>query len=639
MTILTGINGSGKTHLLEAIEQGTVAVEGLPHEPAIRRFDWTSFAPQVDDAASPATLRQQREAVLQSILNNFENLRVQLSSYFTNQRIHGDPLLSDPQWLSEAAERELLAAASRSTSPPGGFPIEELVRRFLQQRAGLENNFRQQTQQYGDFARAVQERSASLGKPLFALTRNEIRESLPLTWTGSEVLQLQIANWFAIWHTAWQYNRMNRFFREHENDMSAEYLNDERFRELYGPEPWELTNEVLKQAGVRYQFNHPVAGAQSIEQTFELRLLDPDDNTEIQVRDISSGEKVLLAIILLLFQTRGAMGLARLPQLLLLDEVDAPLHPSFTKLLLDIIETQLVEKCGLRVILTTHAPSTVALAPAGCVFELTRAPRGLREVSPSQATQILSSGYVSVTASDIIVVTESGEDVDYYQAVHTRLASAGLVTDHPPLKFIAASKNKKGQTGGGREQVRNWAPKLAGLGLERFRGLIDRDDNNSEDAVIKVIGRYSVENYIYDPLTVAAFVIHHGITHFVSSIALPKHNVSELLRLPPTDIQRATEEFCAWLAKACNNPKIADAPTVDARYAGGLSLKLPTWWIDVRGHDLESTLMVHINPLAVKLGSGAILKADRRAIITFQTRSFPDLVPADFVDVLKRLQH
>lgn len=640
-TILTGINGSGKTHLLEAIEQGAVEIEGTPHGALIRRFDWTTFAPQLDEAASPANLRQQRESVLQNIFNNLEGLRAQLPAYFSNNGIQGDPLLGDTSKLVTAPEAEI--AETLQHCAQGQQPIREprnneLARSFALHRDNLERNFLQQMQPYGDFGRAVKERSASLGKPLLALSRSEMRESLPLTWTGSEVLQLQIATWFTVWHTAWQYNRMNRFFREHEKDESAEYLADDKFRELYGPEPWELTNEVLKQAGVRYRFNYPVSGAQSIEQTFELRLVDPDDNTEIQVRDISSGEKVLLAIILLLFQTRGVMGLARMPHVLLLDEVDAPLHPSFTKLLLEIIETQLVEKCGLQVILTTHAPSTVALAPAGCVFELTRMPRALREVSPSQATQILSSGFVSITSTDVIVVTESSDDVDYYQPVHTSLTSAGLVTDHPPLKFVAASKGKKGQTGGGREQVQNWAPKLAALGLERFRGLIDRDASNSEDSVIKVISRHSVENYIYDPLTIAAFLLHHGVTRFLSTVTLPKYNVAELLRLTPTNLQGAVEELWTWLATAANEPSIAAAPGVSASYAGGFSIQLPKWWVDVRGHDLESLLMAKLNPVVTNLTGGAILKTDRRPIITFQTRSFPDLVSADFVGVFGRLQ-
>ena len=38
--VITGVNGSGKTHLLEAIEQGAVRIDGIPSGGTrIRRYD------------------------------------------------------------------------------------------------------------------------------------------------------------------------------------------------------------------------------------------------------------------------------------------------------------------------------------------------------------------------------------------------------------------------------------------------------------------------------------------------------------------------------------------------------------------------------------------------------------------------
>ena len=51
------------------------------------------------------------------------------------------------------------------------------------------------------------------------------------------------------------------------------------------------------------------------------------------------------------------------PKVLLFDEIDAPLHPSMSRSLLRTIQKTLVEEHGIFVILTTHSPSTVALAP------------------------------------------------------------------------------------------------------------------------------------------------------------------------------------------------------------------------------------------------------------------------------------
>jgi len=56
---------------------------------------------------------------------------------------------------------------------------------------------------------------------------------------------------------------------------------------------------------------------------------------------------------------------------LLLDEVDASLHPSMIKNLLDVIE-KIFLKNGCKVILATHSPTTVALAPEESIYEISK---------------------------------------------------------------------------------------------------------------------------------------------------------------------------------------------------------------------------------------------------------------------------
>ena len=80
-TILTGVNGSGKTQLLHAINAGHIEVVGIPHNAnTIRPFDWSNFAPVVEDGANPASLRQQREGALTNMLTARNNFWIQFSS-------------------------------------------------------------------------------------------------------------------------------------------------------------------------------------------------------------------------------------------------------------------------------------------------------------------------------------------------------------------------------------------------------------------------------------------------------------------------------------------------------------------------------------------------------------------------------
>jgi predicted ATPase len=635
--VLTGVNGSGKSHLLEAIEQGKVAVEGVPHNPnVIRRFDWMSFAPQISDQANPANLRQQREAALATVLESKQHSLRSLPVVFQNLRITGDVRLTDPAWLLQADEPAILDAFTKSELNGADVPTG-YTKHFIQHRENCVNNFRTQIRPFGQLERILVKRSETTQQPILGFTESEIRAEMPITWTPDQALQFQIADWFAAWHGTWEYNKINRYYATQEGEKDRHYCSDEEFRKRYGQEPWDLTNRILSSAGVRYQFNRPTSVFQNLEANFHLRLVDPADGTEVQVNDLSSGEKILLTVALLLYQTTGEMGLAGMPQLLLLDEIDAPLHPSFTRVLLEILDHELVQKCGIRVILTTHSPSTVALAPEGSVFELVRMPREIRSTTPSQATQILSSGFVSITPRDIIVITEASSDAEYLQAVQESLVRRSWLPDNPPLKFIAASKKRGDGVGGGCTQVTNWAPKLHELGLERFRGLIDRDSGNVENDVVKVLARYSIENYIYDPLTLAAFMIHRGVKAAFTEIQLERDNAVELLELDQPKLQSLVDQFCDWLARESADIAIENDPKVAAAYALFPTLNIPKWWIDMPGHNLEALVKKHLNPLGQQKQRGALIKSDRDEIVSFQSKVLPELISQDLINICKRL--
>jgi energy-coupling factor transporter ATP-binding protein EcfA2 len=122
-----------------------------------------------------------------------------------------------------------------------------------------------------------------------------------------------------------------------------------------GPSPWDVVNETLLVASFPYEVVSPQK-TKLLDQ-YALRLKDRQSGVEIAALDLSSGEKVLLQLVLWLY-TAGKGGL--FPKLLLLDEPDAHLHPSMTTQFLDVISEVLVNRHGVRVIMTTHSPSTVA---------------------------------------------------------------------------------------------------------------------------------------------------------------------------------------------------------------------------------------------------------------------------------------
>lgn len=77
---------------------------------------------------------------------------------------------------------------------------------------------------------------------------------------------------------------------------------------------------------------------------------------------------------------------------------DAHLHPSMTVQFLDVISEVLVRKHGVRVIMTTHSPSTVALAPEGAIFQMERGGAEILPVADRAAIiSILTAGLVTVS--------------------------------------------------------------------------------------------------------------------------------------------------------------------------------------------------------------------------------------------------
>lgn len=60
--ILTGVNGAGKTHLVEAIENGSVQIDNITvnnQTRPIRLFNWTNLVPNDTGAFAPYQITQE----------------------------------------------------------------------------------------------------------------------------------------------------------------------------------------------------------------------------------------------------------------------------------------------------------------------------------------------------------------------------------------------------------------------------------------------------------------------------------------------------------------------------------------------------------------------------------------------------
>ena len=135
------------------------------------------------------------------------------------------------------------------------------------------------------------------------------------------------------------------------------------------------------------------------------------------------------------------------PDLLLLDEVDSSLHPSMMKNMLNVIENIFLSQ-GVKVILVTHSPTTIALSPEDSIFVMNRS--GSQRVvkkKKQEALEILTQGFATieqglrlfdeVAKSDLTIITEGN---------NTKLIERALqLHEIDDVEVLKGAEGKSGQ--------------------------------------------------------------------------------------------------------------------------------------------------------------------------------------------------
>lgn len=127
---------------------------------------------------------------------------------------------------------------------------------------------------------------------------------------------------------------------------------------------WEQINDEIQKLNdefsekkFTYLLNKP-SPRKKYEITF--RSHNKEDGSEyISFQDLSSGEKMIFELICYYFVSCKDENSKDVVKLIILDEFDANLNPALAELYLKTVNKEFVEN-GIKVILTTHSPSTIA---------------------------------------------------------------------------------------------------------------------------------------------------------------------------------------------------------------------------------------------------------------------------------------
>ena len=406
--ILIGRNGAGKTQLLNALMEGSATIRGI-NVNEIELHDMNSFrAPNASEANRNA--------------NQFAQITADI---FLESTSGGQPLV-------EIAKTIFDQFASQIESDSGAQARDEFERRLRDKIRRLpdfdvfmhrnpENEYeialyqqvmtplknrgqrgqssnRSSNSFNGDREALLSTAMKLMGKLPHELTRGDITGA---SYYEGETLSNSLSQVFATYKVDQFVSAHKRIETDH--IKFTELISD--YRSLYPP-PWETLREILSamrhEAGDEGLFDFGFSDPEDYELnidnyaqfTFKAEMTNRSSGAEYELDSLSSGEKILMALCLASFnQNRGR----RAPKLLLLDELDAVLHPSMIAAMVRTLRT-VFEPQGTKILMTSHSAMTVATLDEPDIFRVVRTCGHVKvsRTTKSEAIDELSEGLATV---------------------------------------------------------------------------------------------------------------------------------------------------------------------------------------------------------------------------------------------------
>ena len=244
----------------------------------------------------------------------------------------------------------------------------------------------------------------SMGKDLLEATLADFRQHYPIFGDDAPSPILDgISQIFWFYHCKMDQNAYNEH-RNKEDGGNRFVVSREEFRAVNGREPWAVLNDLLQNHfKIPYRVNSP----QDPAGTGETPPLERDDtytftlfhtekrNIRMNFSSLSSGERLMMGLVVAMY--KSSFKASKFPNVLLLDETDAILHPSMVQQALDVIQRYFVKQQCMKVLMATHSPSTVAYAPEDSIYIVNppgKEPR-VEKQDKQTALSILTEGVVS----------------------------------------------------------------------------------------------------------------------------------------------------------------------------------------------------------------------------------------------------
>jgi ABC-type multidrug transport system ATPase subunit len=559
--VLTGTNGSGKTRLIESIQNqcSMVSIGGLAVDPKdVQLVAQNALTPHIGSNYNDAQFQSKITASLQlydQIKNDFNSPYDSNKSMQYNRGREGS---LDYKSLFDLC----ISISSVLNKPPAELTHDDIILHFEEPLRNI---------------LGIQNVSTVFNQYIKRLHKNQYNEWL---------------------HT--------------EKKQDVLFWSDGEFLNKFGERPWVLANRILGDTfDGKFQFSVPDETSQSY--AYQTLLLQCNNNLPVDIQHLSSGEKTLLWLALTLFNSQYYDSeMANTPKLLLIDEPDAFLHPKMVVKMYQAFES-FKSQFNSIVLISTHSPTTVALAPSNEIYLVES--DSISTVEKDLAISKLLDGVTQISINPKNrrqIFVESQYDADVYQAIYSRLVHCSAKIDPKiSLNFVSSGpKMPKQQIIDKTKQIlgiydtsliNDFVDALNGIGncvqvvaqVESLvenenpyvRGIIDWDKKNRPSGNVSILAQdyaYSIENVALDPICIL-LLLH---------IEKPEH-------FKMTDICGSDIHWTDWLNDSDLLQKSIDRfihNTLDREskknsnleYVSGMILLTDSEYLEMNGHTLET---------------------------------------------------
>ena len=574
-TVLTGENGSGKTHLFEAIgnaKNGEIHLDGSLLN-TISYIPFGGLNPQVDQQCDPAQISQRVKQVWQEVVN---------------------------------AKQQ--ASRNRQEGDYSGSPENDPILRYIGNQQHRE---------------AILDISKKLATPPSQLTEDLVADRISImAISGNSLFNSQFALIFKSYHVRYLDNKLNKIYAEDGISDAPPFLKEAEFKAKYGEAPWTFVNGVLEKLKLPYTVNNPMNTMR--DTTFVFKLIHKTSSIEIDTNDLSTGEKTLMSLALAIYNSTGTRDRAGF---LVLDEPDAPLHPSMSKLMLEIIEEEIVRKHKIPVLLSTHSPTTIACTPANALYKISASDKTPVQCNLQDSMKILTYGIPNLRVSTEHrrqVFVEHTYDVDYYEALFDIVSRKEKFTVTP--QFLPPHT----LNGSNCNAVLEITRKLRDMGNTHVYGLIDWDLKNSPEQQVIILGlgkRYAMENYVFEPHFLGLYLIHKK---FVTPNVLGLVDCNSYLDvIKRIDTDNSSLQIIVDHVQNNISWENEDACMVKSELLDGSEIEVRKEFFEMKGHKLEDLIKESWPTLkSVRSnndGDGAL----KKDVINTVINDFPGLLSKD----------